>query len=56
MSTKAATKTISKEAELLQKILIVNLAVAGVPQNTIKKIVGVSSNLVSAVAKHLKKE
>jgi len=49
------TQHTTKEVELLQKILIVNLALAGVPQNTIKKIAGVSTDLVNGIAKHLKK-
>lgn len=40
--------------ELLKKLLIVDLAKAGVPQNTIKKLVGVSTNKVNEIVKHFK--
>jgi hypothetical protein len=40
--------------ELMQKLLIVELAKAGVPQNEIKKIIGVGIDKVNAIAKFLK--
>jgi hypothetical protein len=41
--------------ELLQDLLIVQLGLAGVPQNTIRDIVEVDINRVSRICKHLKK-
>lgn len=53
---KLSIEKVSKDVELLQKILIVNLAQAGVPQNTIKKIVGVSTTTVNNIVKHFKRK
>jgi hypothetical protein len=39
--------------ELLEKILIVQLALGGVPQQSIRRIVGCDINRVSAIAKHI---
>lgn len=40
--------------ELLQKLLIIELAKSGVPQNSIARIVGVGSVKVNALLKHFK--
>jgi hypothetical protein len=40
--------------EVLKDILITQLGLAGVPQQTIRKIVGCSINRVNAIVKHLK--
>lgn len=40
--------------ELLQKLLIVELAKSGVPQNDIARIVGVASTKVNAIVKLMK--
>jgi transposase len=40
--------------ELLQKLLIVQLGLAGVPQRQIRKIVGCSTNVVTGIVKHLR--
>jgi hypothetical protein len=42
-----------KATELLEKILITQLALGGVPQQNIRKIVGCDINRVSAIAKHI---
>jgi len=41
-------------AEILKDILIVQLGVAGVPQQTIREIVGCDMNRVNEIVKHLK--
>lgn len=46
-------KNSQRQVDLLETMLIVNLALAGVPQNTIKKIVGVSTNRVNDIAKQI---
>jgi hypothetical protein len=40
--------------EVLKDILITQLGLAGVPQQSIRKIVGCSINRVNAIVKHLK--
>ncbi|HEY5748602.1 MAG TPA: hypothetical protein VIU12_21175 [Chryseolinea sp.] len=40
--------------ELLQKLLIIELAKAGVPQNNIARIVGVASVKVNSILKYFK--
>jgi hypothetical protein len=40
--------------ELLKDILITQLGIAGVPQHSIRKIVGCSINRVNGIVKHLK--
>ena len=40
--------------EVLKDILITQLGLAGVPQHSIRKIVGCSINRVNAIVKHLK--
>ncbi len=50
--------TVSNSSEtlitLIQKLLIIELAKAKVPQNDIKKIVGVSTNTVNSIVKLMK--
>ena len=41
--------------EVLKDMLITQLGLAGVPQQSIRKIVGCSMNRVNAVVKHLKR-
>ena len=40
--------------ELLKKLLIIELALAGVPQHEIRKIVGISLGAVSRIAKYVR--
>lgn len=40
--------------ELLKDILITQLGVAGVPQKSIRKIIGCDMNRVSAIVRHIK--
>ena len=42
-----------KTSDLLEKILISQLALGGVPQQNIRKIVGCDINRVSAIARHI---
>jgi len=42
-------------AELLRDLLIVNLAVAGVKHQDIRKIVGCDINRVTSIARHLRR-
>jgi hypothetical protein len=41
--------------ELLQDLIIVQLALAGVDQHTIRKIAGVDMHRVTRIAKHIRK-
>ena len=53
-----ATRQISaneKLIELLEKTLIVQLALAGVPQRTIREIVGGDLNRVTRIVRHIPK-
>jgi len=43
-----------KVVEVLKDILITQLGLAGVPQQSIRKIVGCSINRVNDIVKHLK--
>jgi hypothetical protein len=45
-----------KTTDLLEKILITQLALGGVPQQNIRKIVGCDINRVSAIAKHINRK
>jgi hypothetical protein len=45
-----------RTADLLEKILITQLALGGVPQQNIRKIVGCDINRVSAIAKHINRK
>lgn len=40
--------------EMLKDLMIIQLALAGIPQSAIRKIVGCSINRVNRIAKHLK--
>jgi transposase-like protein len=42
------------QARLLEDLLIVQLAMAGVPQRRIRKIVGCDMNRVTAIARHVR--
>jgi hypothetical protein len=50
--TKTSDSTFTDE--LLKKLLIVELAIAGVPQREIGKIVGISLGAVNRIAKYVK--
>ena len=45
----------SKVEELLRDLIIVQLALAGVPVHEIRKVAGVSMNRVTTISKALKK-
>ena len=60
MTTAEKTKELSED--LLRELItavrdsqIIHLGLAGVPQHTIREIVGVNMNRVTKVVKHLKK-
>jgi hypothetical protein len=55
MPTNNAPKTDQEIAELLRNLLIVQLGLAKVPQNDIRKIVGCSMARVNDILKHLPK-
>jgi hypothetical protein len=44
----------ARQVRLLENLLIAQLAMAGVPQEEIRKIVGCDMNRVSAIAKHVR--
>ncbi len=46
--------TLDNGEELLRKLLITQLSIAGVPQREIASIVGMSLGGVNAIAKHIK--
>jgi hypothetical protein len=52
--TKNKKLTEAQSNELLKKLLIVELAIAGVPQREISKIVGISLTSVNGIAKYVK--
>lgn len=52
---KAAKRPNATIEELLQDLLIVQLGLAGLPQTTIRDIVGVDMNRVNNIVKHFKK-
>lgn len=52
---KAAKRPNATIEELLQDLLIVQLGLAGLPQTTIRDIVGVDMNRVNKIVKHFKK-
>jgi hypothetical protein len=56
MAKKAPTSPSEERTELLRKILIVQLGLAGVPQNTVRAIVGGDIRRVNDVMKHLPKK
>jgi hypothetical protein len=45
-----------KTTDLLEKILICQLALGGVSQQNIRKIVGCDTNRVSAIARHINRK
>lgn len=49
-------RTSDEQTELLKKILIVQLGLAGVPQATVRKIVGGDIVRINEVMKHLPKK
>lgn len=51
-----AKRTEPTTAELLQKLMVIQMGLAGVPQLNIQKIVGVSTNEVNAIVKLLKRK
>ena len=55
MARKKAAKTDEEIAELLRDLLIVQLGLAKVAQNDIRKILGCSMGRVSDILKHLPK-
>ncbi len=55
MARKKAAKTDDEIAELLRNLLIVQLGLAKVAQNDIRKIVGCSMGRVNDILKHLPK-
>jgi hypothetical protein len=56
MARKGSSTPGEERTELLRKILIVQLALAGVPQNTVRAIVGGDIRRVNEVMKHLPKK
>jgi hypothetical protein len=55
MARKKAAKTDEEIAELLRDLLIVQLGLAKVAQNDIRKVVGCSIGRVNGILKHLPK-
>ena len=55
MARKKAPQTDAEIAELLRDLLIVQLGLAKVPQNDIRKIVGCNIHRVNGILKHLPK-
>jgi len=51
----AASRRDDELVDLLKSLWITQLGLAGVPQQSIRKIVGCDINRVSAVVRHLKK-
>ena len=47
-------RNVDTTVEVLKDILITQLGLAGVPQHSIRKIVGCSINRVNGIVKHLK--
>ena len=52
--SKSSPRNAGSTAEVLQVILITQLGLAGVPQESIRKIVGCSMGRVNDIVKHLK--
>jgi hypothetical protein len=48
-------RDVDATVEVLKDMLITQLGLAGVPQQSIRKIVGCSINRVNAIVKHLKR-
>ncbi len=55
MAKKKRVATTGEVAELLEKLLIVTLALANVPQRSIREVVECDLNRVGRVVKHLKR-
>ena len=55
MARRSNLSSTEEQLELLRKILIIQLALAGVPQNTVRAIVGGDIRRVNDVMKHLPK-
>lgn len=53
MARKSTSLPSEEQVELLRKILIVQLGLAGVPQNTVRAIVGGDIRRVNDVMRHL---
>lgn len=56
MIKKTSSSVSEEQNELLRKILIVQLGLAGVPQNTVRAIVGGDIRRVNEIMKHLPKK
>jgi hypothetical protein len=56
MAKRSGLSATDEQLELLRKILIVQLALAGVPQNTVRAIVGGDIRRVNDVMKYLSKK
>ena len=56
MAKRSNLSSSEEQLELLRKILIIQLALAGVPQNTVRAIVGGDIRRVNDVMKHLPKK
>jgi hypothetical protein len=56
MAKRATLSASEEQIELLRRILIVQLALAGVPQNTVRAIVGGDIKRINEVMKHLPKK
>ena len=54
MAKKRKSRSADTSEELLKKILITQLSIAGVGQQAIGKIVGISIGSVNAIARHVK--
>lgn len=52
--TRGKESSTNSTDELLKKLLIVELTIAGVPQREIGKIVGISLSAVNRIAKYVK--
>ena len=56
MAKRSNLSSTEEQLDLLRKILIIQLALAGVPQNTVRAIVGGDIRRVNDVMKHLPKK
>lgn len=52
-ATTRHSDNMDRSADLLRDILILQLSLAGIPQHTIRQIVGVKLNRVTRIARHL---
>ncbi len=53
-SSKSTEDILEQTNDLLRKLLIVQLGLAGIPQAKIRTIVGVDMNQINAIVKNLK--